>query len=258
MKNADRFPLFSLLPAAVLASSLFFFLSSASAATLVNYTFAGGSNSTVAFDPNVGTSLITSNIGTVGTDSGFSASAGNAFVRANATQSTQAGAITDSDYFEFTLTPQGGFEVDLTSFSLTVGNQTSTALSFTSSYFVRTSLDGYASNIAITSTGGTTTSSAGVASRTTTSNSTTVSDSVVFNVVGAEYQNLTAPVTFRIYLYDTGSGVAPDSSQSISRFDNVQVSGNVTAVPEPTIGMLGLVGGLLVFSICRKGRGEKA
>jgi len=257
MKNVPRFCLLSSLPAVILTLGVLSSLSPASAAVLVNYTFVSGTNSTAAADPNVGASVITSNIGTVGTDSGFSA-AGNAFVRANATQSTQAGAITEADYFEFTLTPQAGFEVDLTSFSLTVGNQTSTALSFTSSYFVRTSLDGYASNIAITSTGGTTTSLGGVASRSTTSNSTAVSDSVVFNVAGSQYQNLTTPVTFRIYLYDTGSGAAPDSSQSISRFDNVQVSGNVSAVPEPDTCLLGLVGGALVLSVRRKREGGLA
>lgn len=228
-------------------------ISAATAAPLTNYNFVSGSATSAVSDPNVPASPMTSLIGTVGTDSGFSSSAANAFVRANATQASEADAITADSYFSFTLTPQSGVEFDLTSFSMTVGNQTGTvSASFTSSYFVRTSLDGYASNIGISSTTGATTALNGVASRTTSSNSTSVGDSVVFTVSGTAFQDISTAVTFRIYLFDTGTAGAADSNQSISRFDSVQIAGTVSAVPEPASGVLLLIGGILTTALRRR------
>ena len=241
MQNSSSHFSFSL---AAIAAGFLLSLSPASSAVLVNYTFPSGSNASTASDPNVAVSLITSNIGIVGTDSGFSSSSSNAFARANATASSEVDAVEGADYFQFTLTPQGGYEVDLTSFSMQFGNQSSSSFNFASSFFVRTSLDNFGSNVAISPTGTTLTFNQGVATRTTTSSSYG-SGTVAFDVSGT-YQNLASAVTLRIYIFDNS-----DSGTLVTRFDNVVINGNVSPIPEPSAAGLTALGSLLALALRR-------
>lgn len=220
----------------------------AQAATIAQYPFDSASPTAAPVDPNVTANDMATNIGA---NSGFSSTGtGNAYVRASATPDNQADAVTDGTYFYFTITPHTGYALNLSTFFMKIGEQTSTtdAISFTSNFFLRSSADGYASDIAITDTGGVTTYSGGVATRTTTINSSNTPDGVTFDLSGAIFQNITTTLTFRIYTFDTGEGTGTnpaDSSQSLSRFDTVTVEGETAAVPEPATLALLAVGGLM-------------
>ncbi len=79
-----------------------------------------------------------------------------------------------NDYFYFTLTPTTGCHINFTTFIYTSQASSASGMSFA----VRSSIDGYTTDIA-----------------TPTSTGTTVSLS------GAAYQNITGPITFRIYAW---------------------------------------------------------
>jgi hypothetical protein len=83
------------------------------------------------------------------------------------------GAIDLTDYFEFTLTPNTGYQINLSSFvyNAQVSSGTPT-INF------RSSVDGYTTNIGSATASGTT-----------------------ISLSGASYQNLTGPITFRMYGY---------------------------------------------------------
>ena len=103
----------------------------------------------------------------------------NANDRYNA-NSWNAGSMDMNKYFEFTLTPNSGYEIDFTSFVYT-GQASGTG---PSSFAFRSSIDGFASNIGSPSATGTT-----------------------INLSGAAYQNSTTPITFRLYGWGaSGSG----------------------------------------------------
>ncbi len=142
------------------------------------------------------------------------------------TNGTETTAVTYGDYFSLTITPTVGTTVNLATLTFDTAFYVSTNLpaTVTATYFIRSSRDGYANNV-----GGTFTENHQLAATTP----------VVFtprtvDLSAAEFQNLTAPVTFRIYLYD--------SSNSATRYisiDNVTLNG--TLVPEPsTSGILAL------------------
>lgn len=105
------------------------------------------------------------------------------------------GAIDLTDYFEFTMTPNSGFEINFVSFVYT-----STLSSGTPSFAFRSSVDGYTSNIG-----------------TPTSTGTTISLS------GSNYQNVNTAITFRIYVYGM-----PLSSTTFS-IDDFTFNGTVTS-----------------------------
>ncbi len=84
-----------------------------------------------------------------------------------------SGSLDPNDYFEFTLTPNAGCEINFTSFEYTgqaSGTASTTILSF------RSSVDAFATSISSPPlTGGT------------------------ISLAGASYQNVTVPITFRLY-----------------------------------------------------------
>lgn len=219
------------------------------AATIVLYQFPAGANSATTTHAEAAVSLMAiNNLGTEGADSGFSASAGNAFVRASVTPSTQSDAVTNNHSFSFTITPDAGFEFDLTQLTINVGNQVNSG-SFTSNYFLRSSVDGFAADIPILSASGAgITFTGGIATRTTSTNGTTTGNLLTLDLSGALYQNLTAATTFRIYLFDASAATG-----AITRFDNVLVDGMVTAVPEPAAWVLGAFGAAMLIGRRRRG-----
>ncbi len=84
--------------------------------------------------------------------------------------------IDQTAYFEFTLTPNSGYEIDFTSFIYT-GQRSATG---PSNFAFRSSLDGFASNIGSpTATGAT------------------------INLSALVYQNITSAITFRFYAWNT-------------------------------------------------------
>jgi hypothetical protein len=170
---------------------------------------------------------------------GFS-SAGNAFAQSRGTTASVANAVAADDYWSFTVTPSVGFTLDLTTLTFdTIHNATSgTAppnepdVNATMSVFVRSSIDGYASNIGSTFTQAWDT--------TTTGRSIDLS--------APAFQDITTATTFRLYVYDSGV----DTSSNGLRLDNVVLNGEVLVVPEPSSTLL--VGGFGSLMLLRRRR----
>jgi hypothetical protein len=197
--------------------------------TLANYPFTGSSRASTDGDANSSASSITDGAGLT---SSIDAARGNptpALGGISSDQidgSTNSAAVTANDYVTFTLTP--GSTVSLTTLTLDAANYTNDATFSAESFFLRSSINSFASNI------GTTQSiSAG-------SNGAFAGFS--FDLSGASFQNVAAPIEFRIHFQDGISD--PDRGVLL---DNIVVNGTAAAVPEPaTLMMLVLGGGLLV------------
>lgn len=140
----------------------------------------------------------------------------------DATAGRPAGATpADSEYILFTLSLDSGFQMSLDQFSFKAARGGSSA---GRGYDLRSSLDDYQNTLA-------------------TSNIATQRSEGFSNIsitLGTEFDNLEAPVTFRIYVYSTGTG-------SSIEFDDITVDGSLAVVPEPAAGLLGMLalGGLL-------------
>lgn len=114
-------------------------------------------------DPNITVSGISRGSGITG------ASAGNRYTATG----WSTGAIDLNDYFEFTLTPNSGYQINFVSFVYT--GQVSTG---TPNHAFRSSIDGFATNIGVPTTTGTT-----------------------ISLTGGAYQNITSSITFRFYSF---------------------------------------------------------
>ncbi len=133
----------------------------------------------------------------------------------------EAGAVSNNDYYTFTLTPNAGYSASLTdlTFKLAVYGTGSTA-----NFAVYSSVNSFSSNIG-----------------TATTSNTTSFDTATISLAAPQFQNLTSAVTFRIYIWDNQN----DSTKG-DLLDNVILNGNLAAVPEPsTWAMMGLGAGLL-------------
>jgi hypothetical protein len=120
----------------------------------------------------------------IGRGSEITGNAGND--RYNATAWTTAGELTD--YFTFTITPAANYKINLSSFEFTLQRSSTGPVN----YALRSSIDDFAADI-----------SGGIFPMTPALQ--TVS------LAGAAFQNLTSPVTFRIYGYTAGSNVGTAS-----------------------------------------------
>ncbi|TDX83004.1 InlB B-repeat-containing protein [Epilithonimonas xixisoli] len=109
-------------------------------------------------------------------------------------------AIDLTAYFEFTLTPNDNYRIDLSSFEYT-GQASGTG---PTSFAFRSSIDDYVSNIGIPSANG-----------------------ISINLTSTDYQNLTSPITFRIYGWGAS---ALGGTFSINDFN---FKGNVIAACTP-------------------------
>ncbi len=167
-------------------------------------------------NPITGTNPNTSNPYTTGqtvdaniTVSGISRGTGivgvNATDRYNASGWNTA-AIDLNAYFQFTLTPTPGCEIDFTSFVYTAQASGSGPVSFA----FRSSLDGYSANIGTPSSGGTT-----------------------ISLAGAAYQNITTAITFRLYAWGA-SDVNGTFSVNSFTFNGAVSCGCTGPVSQPT------------------------
>jgi hypothetical protein len=165
------------------------------------------------------------------------------FTRTYVTANTAAGAIAANDYAEFSVNANPGFQLNLNSFSMNLGSNGVNAngagdptTSNTSSFALRSSLDGYSTTIGTLSV--------------TAPNGTTVWTSGSINLSGATYQGLSG-IGFRLYMYDTFDSTTPSGFTGVNRMDNIFLDATVTAVPEPTSLALGGIASLLI--IARRG-----
>ncbi|WP_051203950.1 Calx-beta domain-containing protein [Hugenholtzia roseola] len=116
----------------------------------------------------------------IGRGSGISGTGATNRYNANGWESgSLATAIANNDYFEFTLTPNAGFQINFTSFVYTAQRSNTNIANFS----FRSSLDGFASNIGSPTFSGTT-----------------------IDLSAAQFQGITSAVTFRLYAWGTNNG----------------------------------------------------
>jgi hypothetical protein len=131
-------------------------------------------------------------------------------------------AVTNGVYFSFTVTPNASMSLTNLQFDAARGG-TGTPRG----YDIRSSVDNYAATL-------------GTADLATVRPAYTP---VNIDLSAPAFQDLTAPVTFRFYVYSTGGGASVD-------FDNIALNG--TATPEPaSLTLIGL-GGVVLLRRSRK------
>jgi hypothetical protein len=202
-------------------------VTAAHAGVLANYPFTGSSQASTDADGN-------STAGSFGDGAGWTSSIdvgrGNvapsiSVVSTSTDSSTQSGAVTANDYWTFTITPNAGFTLNLSSLTFDYANYTNDATFPTENFFARSSINGFSSNLAAAVT-------ATVASAGAFSNAS-------IDLSGASFQNVATPIEFRIYVYDGTT----DADRG-ALLDNIVLNG--TAVPEPGTWLLLCLGaGLL-------------
>ena len=169
-------------------------------AQVVTYTYddgsGGGTTAPNQVDPNATASNTTYGPGT-GSNSFFGGNPGQA-IAANGFNS--AGFDAD-DYFGLEVSPNSGFELDLSSLTF----DTRRSSTGPPSLELRSSLDNYASTVA------------------TGTASTSFPGTVSFDLSGAAFQDVTSAVTFRIYAFGASSG------SGTLRLDNVTLNGDVVS-----------------------------
>lgn len=207
------FPLFGLM--------LIHGIGTASAATLVSYDFASGVQSPALSDPNVATGDFTAGTGLAGANySQEHARAGTGVVvGSSATPGTDATSFSGQDYFTFTIGPASGYVLNLEKINFDTSYYAVSATT-DASYFLRSSIDGFAANIGSIMTQAMQTSA--------------VFSAQEVNLIDSAFQGISGSVEFRIYLYDTNS-----ATTRWVAIDNVVLSGAVVAIPEP--------GGVMMF-----------
>ena len=197
---------------------------------VARYDFTGSSRASSDTDPNSVASTFDGGAGfqTAGVDnSTFDLTRGNpapsiAIASTFTDGTTQTQAIAAHDFFTFTISPVVGFSYSFTNLSFDYAAYSSTATLPTENFFVRTSADGFTTNL----------------SAAVTSASATFATASINLSSFASLQNVTGPVEFRIYVYD-----GTTNAERGALLDNVVV----TAVPEPsTYAMMGLGAALLV------------
>ena len=142
---------------------------------------------------------------------------------------TPALAVSNNRYFSFSVTPSTGFQANLSSFTFDAARG---GTGTPRGYVLRSSVDGFAANIA----------TANVAT------SRPDLSAVSVPLTGLGFQNLTTPTTFRVYTY------APFANNTVE-YDNVTLNGNIAAVAVPeasTMALLSLAGSMGAVVLARR------
>lgn len=152
--------------------------------------------------------------------------------RSSGTAVTEAGAIADDDYVTFTVTPDGGFDLDLGALTFNLVASHNGGPDYNPQVAVRSSVDSFATTL-----GTFTPPNAGPG---TPDQSEWSSQTLL--LTGAAFQDLNTPVEFRFYMYDDSS-----EAGNVIRFDNIALH-DISFVPEPsTLALCSLAGlGLLM------------
>lgn len=202
-----------------------------SAQVIVQYTFDTDLSATTE-DANLTASGITFGSGIAGADAGYSGSSNSLYARASVThpdnQIDLSKAITDNDYFSFTVDVDSGFEMDMVSFSFDLGytrNGSFEGKQFRA--YLLTDIDGFTAGDLL----GFDTVDVDINGASLQYPNATAS----ISLSGTQFQNITTATEFRLYISDnTGS------TDYIHRIDNVTLNGTVSAIPEvETFALLG-------------------
>ena len=200
----------------------------ASGAVLANYAFAGGSAASTDADPTSAASNVTftdgSNTGTTETviGAGFSGSSNMFYFRTNGLKTNETDAIGAPDFISFTFTPTPGTSYNLQNITVDFGgsNAGGGAPGYTSYAFLRSSLEDTAYSTNIGSTISRDVPGPGSGNEYNLAQET-------FTFTDPAFANVTAPVTFRLYMYSSSNA----ESLQILRLDNLRINGAV--IPEP-------------------------
>jgi hypothetical protein len=196
--------------------------------TLVRYEAPGG-----VFAPTVlGNHVLAGNLNENGSSGDLQPGVGLAdtvFLQQNITSPTAADAVVNNQYFQFTVSAETGFELDLVSLTF---DATRGGSSTPRGWVVRSSLDNFATDIA--------------AADVPTQNPTLTSFNV--DLTAIMFQDITSQVTFRIY------GYAPTSGVGIF-YDNIELHGAFevagSGIPEPASLGLMICGGVVLLRRAR-------
>ena len=153
---------------------------------------------------------------------------------------TTALAITNNEYFSFTITPNAGLvlNLDSISFSMQVGITLTTATQDTT-YALFSSVNGFSIGSVISSNTYTENSDGNAS----TSSLDSFVNTGTIALTGSAYDNVTGQVEFRIYLSDGGS----NNAAPLIKIDDVILNGTTAPIPEPsTYAMMGLGAAMLV------------
>lgn len=155
---------------------------------------------------------------------------------------SEAAAVSSGKYWQFTITPNAGYKVSFSSLAFDaradIEPHSPTPLNGeTATYFVRSSLDSYASTIASGTISG-----------------SRVSGNLPWSPVSLGLDALaeaSSAVTFRVGFYYSDLGTLSGTSV---RADNMVLNGNVTLIPEPALAAVFAAGVSLVLLLRRQQR----
>jgi hypothetical protein len=152
------------------------------------------------------------------------------------------GSLTTTAYFELSITPLTLVQLQLDSIKFTV-QRSGTGIR---SYAVRSSLDGYAANLAASINPANANLAVGPGNEFRwVSDANTAAQNGNTVTLGAPFANLTSAISFRFYGWNAEGSVGTFS------VDNVTISGRTDNVPEPGTAAL-LVGGFAALGLWRK------
>lgn len=238
----------------IITSCLAIAAGNASAAVIVEYTFplvsGAVSNPTTQTATTVATNVTASTfggggVGTIGYSAGAGGASGSTSSEGNATMSrvnTPTTASVNADgstgfYFTFTVTPDVGKKLNLTTLSFFYGDDRAEASPTVYNFGLYTSVDSYAAQVGSTLSWSPSDTTAGAPPY--FSLVAGGSQYATLDLSGAAFQNLTTATTFRIYGWDN------ISTSGNLRVDDVQLNG--TVVPEPSTALLGSLGVLILL-----------
>ena len=188
-------------------------------AQLVVFSFNGssGNEPTFAADSQPANALVSA----MSRGSGLNAAAGSGAFSARSWSANSAIDLTD--YYRFSITPNDGFQLDLTSLELDE-RRSGTGIR---QWSVRSNLDNFASDLSP--------SPFSVPDNTATRTAQSVS------LGGGDFSRLRSAVEFRIYGYQA------EGATGTWRIDNVKLAGQIALVPEPNSGWIGA--GMAILSL---------
>lgn len=137
---------------------------------------------------------------------------------------TYAGAFVANNYFTFSITPDAGYQLNLTSITFQVASGSSSASDRAFYLVTASSPSGFTSGSTVLSTDRTTTGGGTIPLQAATATNTIPKD---YTVDLTSFTGITTTQYFRFYLQ------TPTVSQALT-FDDIIVNGTVSAVPEPS------------------------